>query len=42
MWNAIEGPTAVVILVGLFTSTLLDLPVLPAPALRFGRFARAG
>jgi Cu/Ag efflux pump CusA len=33
---------AVVILGGLFTSTLLNLLVLPALALRFGRFARAG
>jgi Cu/Ag efflux pump CusA len=40
--NEIEGPMAVVILGGLFTSTLLNLLVLPALALRFGRFARAG
>ena len=40
--NEIEGPMAVVILDGLFTSTLLNLLVLAAPALRFGRFARAG
>jgi Cu/Ag efflux pump CusA len=36
--NEIEGPMAVVILGGLFTSTLLNLLVLPALALRFGRF----
>ena len=39
--NEIEGPMAVVILGGLFTSTLLNLLVLPALALRFGRFDRA-
>lgn len=38
--NEIEGPMAVVILGGLFTSTLLNLLVLPALALRFGRFER--
>lgn len=38
--NEIEGPMAVVILGGLFTSTLLNLLVLPALALRFGRFDR--
>jgi Cu/Ag efflux pump CusA len=36
----IEGPMAVVILGGLFTSTVLNLLVLPALALRFGRFDR--
>jgi Cu/Ag efflux pump CusA len=35
----IEGPMAIVILGGLATSTLLNLLVLPALALRFGRFA---
>ena len=34
----IEGPMALVILGGLFTSTALNLLVLPALALRFGRF----
>jgi CzcA family heavy metal efflux pump len=34
----IEGPMAAVILGGLFTSTLLNLLVLPSLALRFGRF----
>jgi CzcA family heavy metal efflux pump len=34
----IEGPMAIVILGGLITSTLLNLLVLPALALRFGRF----
>jgi Cu/Ag efflux pump CusA len=34
----IEGPMAVVILGGLFTSTLLNLLVLPTLALRYGRF----
>ncbi|HVC00376.1 MAG TPA: efflux RND transporter permease subunit [Candidatus Dormibacteraeota bacterium] len=34
----IEGPMAIVILGGLFTSTALNLLVLPALALRFGRF----
>jgi Cu/Ag efflux pump CusA len=33
----IEGPMALVILGGLFTSTALNLLVLPAFALRFGR-----
>jgi CzcA family heavy metal efflux pump len=37
--NEIEGPMAIVILGGLVTSTLLNLLVLPALALRFGRFA---
>ena len=35
----IEGPMAIVILGGLITSTLLNLLVLPALALRHGRFA---
>ena len=35
----IEGPMAIVILGGLMTSTTLNLLVLPALALRFGRFA---
>jgi Cu/Ag efflux pump CusA len=34
----IEGPMAVVILGGLFTSTALNLLLLPALALRYGRF----
>ena len=34
----IEGPLAVVILGGLFTSTALNLLLLPALALRYGRF----
>src|SRR5206468_12380068 len=34
----IEGPMAIVILGGLVTSTLLNLLVLPALALRYGRF----
>jgi Cu/Ag efflux pump CusA len=34
----IEGPMAIVILGGLFTSTLLNLLVLPTLALRFGKF----
>jgi CzcA family heavy metal efflux pump len=36
----IEGPMAAVILGGLFTSTLLNLLVLPSLALRFGQFAK--
>jgi Cu/Ag efflux pump CusA len=36
----IEGPMALVILGGLFTSTALNLLVLPTLALRFGRFER--
>lgn len=41
--NEIEGPMAIVIVGGLTTSTLLNLLVLPALALRFGRFGlRAG
>jgi len=34
----IEGPMAIVILGGLFTSTALNLLVLPTLALRYGRF----
>ena len=37
----IEGPMAIVILGGLFTSTALNLLVLPTLALRFGRFEAA-
>nr|MDA3876462.1 efflux RND transporter permease subunit [Halothiobacillus sp.] len=40
--NAIEGPMALVILGGLATSTLLNLLVMPALALRYGRFAGVG
>ena len=36
----IEGPMAIVILGGLLTSTMLNLLVLPALALRYGRFAK--
>jgi Cu/Ag efflux pump CusA len=36
----IEGPMAIVILGGLVTSTVLNLLVLPALALRYGRFAK--
>lgn len=36
----IEGPMAIVILGGLFTSTALNLLVLPTLALRFGKFGR--
>jgi Cu/Ag efflux pump CusA len=36
----IEGPMAIVILGGLVTSTILNLLVLPALALRFASFAR--
>jgi len=36
--NEVEGPMAVVILGGLFTSTVLNLLVLPTLALRFGKF----
>jgi len=39
--DEIEGPMALVILGGLATSTLLNLLVLPALALRYGRFAPA-
>ncbi|HZV04623.1 MAG TPA: efflux RND transporter permease subunit [Gemmataceae bacterium] len=38
----IEGPMALVILGGLFTSTALNLFILPPLALRYGRFAAAG
>jgi Cu/Ag efflux pump CusA len=34
----IEGPIAIVILGGLITSTVLNLLVLPAMALRFAKF----
>ena len=37
----IEGPMAIVILGGLITSTLLNLLVLPALALRYGKFEKA-
>jgi CzcA family heavy metal efflux pump len=36
----IEGPMAIVILGGLITSTVLSLVMLPALALRFGKFSR--
>jgi Cu/Ag efflux pump CusA len=36
----IEGPMAIVILGGLFTSTVLNLLVMPALALRFARFTK--
>lgn len=39
--NEVEGPMAVVILGGLFTSTILNLLILPALALRFGKFSNA-
>lgn len=39
--NEVEGPMAIVILGGLVTSTILNLLVLPALALRFARFADA-
>ena len=35
----IEGPMAIIILGGLFTSTALNLIVLPTLALRWGRFS---
>ncbi len=38
----IEGPMAIVILGGLISSTLLNLLLLPALALKFGRFAVVG
>lgn len=38
----IEGPMALVILGGLFTSTALNLLVMPSLALRYGRFTSAG
>jgi len=34
----IEGPMAIVILGGLFTSTTLNLLILPTLALRYGKF----
>ncbi len=37
----IEGPMAIVILGGLITSTLLNLLIMPALALRFGHFKKA-
>ena len=37
----IEGPMAIIILGGLFTSTLLNLLVLPSLALRYGRFEKS-
>jgi Cu/Ag efflux pump CusA len=37
----IEGPMAIIILGGLFTSTALNLVVLPTLALRYGRFGKA-
>ena len=36
----IEGPMAIVILGGLFTSTALNLLVLPTLSLRYGKFER--
>ena len=36
----IEGPIAIVILGGLLTSTALNLVVLPALALRYGKFEK--
>lgn len=38
--HEIEGPMAIVILGGLFTSTILNLIVLPSLALSFGRFEK--
>ena len=37
----IEGPMAMVILGGLFTSTMLNLLILPGLALRYGQFVRS-
>jgi Cu/Ag efflux pump CusA len=37
----IEGPMAIIILGGLFTSTALNLLVLPTLALRYGRFGQS-
>jgi Cu/Ag efflux pump CusA len=37
----VEGPMAIIILGGLFTSTALNLLVLPTLALRDGRFGKA-
>ena len=39
--NEIEGPMAIVIVGGLFSSTFLNLLVLPAMALRWGKFGTA-
>ncbi len=39
--NAIVGPMAIVILGGLVTSTALNLLVMPALALRYGRFTKS-
>src|SRR6266404_5124335 len=36
----VEGPMAIIILGGLFTSTALNLLVLPTLALRYGRFEK--
>jgi Cu/Ag efflux pump CusA len=36
----IEGPMAIIVLGGLFTSTALNLLVLPRLALRYGRFGK--
>jgi Cu/Ag efflux pump CusA len=36
----IEGPMAIIILGGLFTSTALNLLVLPTLALRYSRFGQ--
>ncbi len=36
----VEGPMAIIILGGLFTSTVLNLLVLPTLALRYGNFGR--
>jgi Cu/Ag efflux pump CusA len=36
----VEGPMAIIILGGLFTSTALNLLVLPTLALRYGRFGQ--
>jgi Cu/Ag efflux pump CusA len=37
----IEGPMAIIILGGLFTSTALNLLVLPSLALRYGNFGQS-
>src|SRR5258708_29905666 len=37
----VEGPMAIIILGGLFTSTALNLLVLPTFALRYGRFGQS-
>jgi Cu/Ag efflux pump CusA len=39
--HEIEGPMAIVILGGLLTSTVLNLLVLPALALRYGSFSES-